>query len=105
MKRRVWSDQVTPRLKRVRKGYAKKFGIDPTPDWHLLKVQEEVGEMVSAYLKLTGRARLKSQTKKELKENLRHEIADVVAMTLLFAETQGIDVAEAIEEKWYKYEK
>ncbi len=46
------SDQV----RAVSDIYAASFGIDRDGDWALLKLQEELGELVQAHLKLTGRA-------------------------------------------------
>lgn len=83
--------------------YAKRFAIERSSDWYLLKIQEELGELSSAYLKLSGRARTGEINSDELKKNLQDEIADLLAMTILFAKDQGIDPCEAIEQKWYKH--
>jgi NTP pyrophosphatase (non-canonical NTP hydrolase) len=77
--------------------------VDRTPDWYLLKLQEEMGELSAAFLKLSGRGRLKNETQEELQKNLQDEVADVLAMTLLFAKNQGIDSEKALEDKWFKY--
>ncbi len=34
---------------------------------------------------------------------LQEEVADVIAMTLLFAQGQNMDVEKALREKWFKY--
>jgi len=83
--------------------YASRFGIERSSDWYLLKIQEEVGEMCSAYLKNTQRARVAGQSSDELKKNLEDEFADVLAMLLLFAKDQEIDPESAIKNKWYQY--
>lgn len=95
--------EITEKLCQVSDIYAEKFGIRRDDDWFVLKIQEELGELTSAHLKLTQRARIGEITQSELNENLREEIADVVAMTLLFAQHRGIDVEHAIKDKWFRY--
>ncbi len=96
-------NEISEKLGQVSDVYAEKFGIRRDDDWFVLKIQEELGELSSVYLKLTQRARVGEATKNELDKNLRDEIADVVAMTLLFAKHRGIDVEQAIEDKWFRY--
>lgn len=94
---------ITERLSKVSDIYAAKFEIRRDDDWFILKIQEELGELSSAYLKLTQRARTAQQTQAELEKNLRDEFSDVIAMTLLFAKHKNIDVEQAIKEKWFQY--
>ncbi|MBL7671560.1 MAG: hypothetical protein JNM39_13835 [Bdellovibrionaceae bacterium] len=96
-------NEIADQLGKVSDIYAEKFGIRRDDDWFVLKIQEELGELSAAYLKLTQRARIGEDSQKRLDENLRHEIADVVAMTLLFAKHRGIDVEQAIKDKWFQY--
>jgi len=83
--------------------YAKKFEINRDHDWFLLKIQEELGELTSAHLKLSQRARIGTNSQDDLKKNLKDEIADVLAMTVLYARHRGINIEEALQEKWFKY--
>lgn len=96
-------DEITEKLGKVSDIYAEKFAIQRDDDWFILKIQEELGELSAAYLKLTQRARVGDNTRDDLEKNLRDEIADVVAMSLLFAKHKNIDVAKALDEKWFKY--
>lgn len=96
-------EELTKNLADISDLYAKRFSIERTSDWYLIKIQEELGELSSAFLKLSGRARVSDQTQEEKKKNLEDELADVLAMTLLFAKSQGIDPAKAIQQKWYKH--
>ena len=96
-------NEISDRLGMVSDSYAEKFGIRRDDDWFVLKIQEELGELSAAYLKLTQRARTEQKSQNELDKNLREEIADVVAMTLLFAKHRGIDVEQAIKDKWFQY--
>jgi NTP pyrophosphatase (non-canonical NTP hydrolase) len=96
-------NEISERLGKVSDIYAEKFGIRRDDDWFVLKIQEELGELSSAYLKLTQRARIGEETQAFLETNLKEEIADVIAMTLLFAKHKGIDVEQAIKDKWFRY--
>ena len=95
--------EITNQLTRVSDIYAEKFDIRRDDDWFVLKIQEELGELSSAYLKLTQRARVGEESSNTLNQNLQDEIADVIAMTLLFAKHRNIDVEQAIKKKWFKY--
>jgi NTP pyrophosphatase (non-canonical NTP hydrolase) len=87
-------------VEQVSSGYAARFGVERDAAWFLLKLQEELGELVQAHLMLTGQARAKGMTKAELETAFRREIADVLCQTLLLARFRGIDLGAAIDEKW-----
>lgn len=88
-------------LQKVIETYGKKFQIETTPDWYMMKIQEEAGELTSSYLQMTGRARQKNKTPEEIRKNFEDEISDVLAMTLLLARTQNVDIEKAFEKKWF----
>ena len=94
---------IAEKLSRVADGYAEKFKINRDTDWYVIKLQEEVGELSAAHLKLTQRARVGEKSQADLEQNLRDEVADVLAMTLLFAKHKGIDVEQALADKWFRY--
>jgi NTP pyrophosphatase (non-canonical NTP hydrolase) len=96
-------NEISEQLGKVSDIYAEKFGIRRDDDWFVLKIQEELGELTAAYLKLTQRARVGSNSRADLDTNLQDEIADVVAMTLLFARHRNIDVEQALKDKWFRY--
>lgn len=95
--------EISEKLGKVSDIYARKFSINRDNDWFVLKIQEELGELTNAHLKLSQRARMGNQTQVEVEQNLKDEIADVLALTLLFARHKGIDAEKAISEKWFKY--
>lgn len=95
--------EISDKLGKVSDIYAEKFGIRRDDDWFVLKIQEELGELTSAHLKLTQRARLGEQSQADLEKNLQDEIADVLALTLLYAKHRGVDPEQAIKSKWFKY--
>ena len=95
--------EVTALSKAVSELYAEKCDIRRDDDWYVLKLQEEVGEVTQAWLKKTGRGRLKSATPETLQRNLEDEVVDVLAQLLLLADRIGIDVPTALERKWFSY--
>jgi NTP pyrophosphatase (non-canonical NTP hydrolase) len=95
--------QITQKLEQVSDVYARKFNIRRDDDWFILKIQEELGELTSAHLKLSKRARTADATRADLEKNLQDEVADVLALTLLYAKHKGIDVDQALQNKWFKY--
>jgi NTP pyrophosphatase (non-canonical NTP hydrolase) len=80
--------------------YAAANGLERDPDWFILKMQEELGELTQVWNKLSGRGRRHGRSEEELRESLADEAADVLGHVLLFAETNGLDLAAAIERKW-----
>lgn len=92
-------EELTQQVARVSERYAETFGFVRDDDWYVLKLQEEVGELTQSYLKLTGRAR-GAQPTDALRAAFAAELADVVCHALLAAEHFGVEVTEAIREKW-----
>jgi NTP pyrophosphatase (non-canonical NTP hydrolase) len=95
--------ELTQKVQRVADQYAKEFGVTYSDDWFLLKLQEELGEMTRAHLVRTERTRHKSASEEAAKEALAEEIADVFAYILIFARRTGIDIEDAVVQKWFKY--
>lgn len=88
---------------RVSDIYAARNDILRDDDWYLLKLQEELGELTAEYLKLSGRGRLKGATPEDIRTALEDEAADVLAMLLLFARHNQIDLDAALARKWFKH--
>ncbi|CDN91631.1 MazG nucleotide pyrophosphohydrolase domain-containing protein [Agrobacterium tumefaciens] len=80
--------------------YAAENGIIRDPDWYMLKLQEEMGEVTQAWNRLTGRGRIKGRSKEEMKRDLADETADLLGHVLLLAHYNGLDIKGAIERKW-----
>ncbi|CUX09148.1 pyrophosphatase [Rhizobium oryzihabitans] len=80
--------------------YAAENGIFRDPDWYMLKLQEEVGEVTQAWNRLTGRGRSKGTSKEEMKRDLADETADLLGHVLLLAHYNGLDIKGSIERKW-----
>ena len=94
--------EITERLSKVSDIYAERFNIDRDRDWYLLKIQEELGELSKVFLQMTQRAR-RGDPSTDLQKDLHDELADVLAMTLLFSRAQGIDVEKALSDKWFRH--
>lgn len=91
---------LTQKFETASQKYCKAYGIERNDDWILMKLQEEVGELLQAWLMLTKRGRDKGQTPDELKQMVASETADVLGMILTFANAQDIDLNKYIEKKW-----
>jgi len=89
------------RIARVSDIYARNYGIDRSGDWHLLKLQEEMGELTQAYLDATGRSRRPADD--EARAALAREMADTLGMLLLLARSEGVDLDTAVQEKWLSW--
>lgn len=88
---------------RVSDIYAERNHIARDDDWYMLKLQEELGELTAEYLRASGRGRLKGAGAEAVRMALEDEAADVLAMLLLFARDNDIDLDAALERKWFKY--
>jgi NTP pyrophosphatase (non-canonical NTP hydrolase) len=89
------------RLKAISDRYGRVYDVDRGGDWHILKLQEEMGELTQSYLAMTGRSRRDEAT---ARHDVAMEMADVMCMLLLMARAENIDLNAAITEKWLKWE-
>ena len=78
--------------------YAREHSIERSPDWALLKVQEELGELTAEHLRMSGRARGDADAAK-----LGDEAADVLGMLLIYCDQAGIDIEQAMRRKWLSW--
>jgi NTP pyrophosphatase (non-canonical NTP hydrolase) len=81
--------------------YAATNGFERDPDWFVLKMHEEIGELTQIWNKLSGRGRRHGRSEEELKQALADEMADLFGHVLLFARQHGLDLSSAIERKWH----
>ncbi len=96
---------LTKDIKKVSSNYAKKFGITRDFNWYVLKLQEEMGELIQSYLMMTRQARQKGKTAKEVKADFGKEMADVFCHVLLLADYAGVDLEKEVKEKWLVWAK
>lgn len=92
--------ELSERLEKLSVRYGEELGFERDPDWLLLKLQEEMGELTQAYLQHTGRARAKGQTADQLRAAFHQEFADVFCQLLLLARQHDVDLPREIEHKW-----
>ena len=95
--------ELSARIGRVGEIYAHAFGIERTPDWYLLKLTEELGELTAEHLELTGRARPSGRSEAEIRLALEDEAADLFGQFVLFLRANSIDIEAALERKWLHY--
>jgi NTP pyrophosphatase (non-canonical NTP hydrolase) len=88
-------EALTNQLERVSDRYAERFGIERGDDWLMLKLQEELGELAQAHLKLSGRGR--GTVDPQARED---EAADVLCFLLLYCRRFGVDLDAAVDRKW-----
>jgi NTP pyrophosphatase (non-canonical NTP hydrolase) len=98
MENRLTLGEVSDAVAKVSDIYAGKYGIERDDDWFLLKLQEELGELSQAHLKLSGRGR------GTVVEHARaDEAADVLCQLLLYCRRFGIDPEAAVRAKWLSW--
>ncbi len=95
--------ELGDKVQQVSDIYAQRFGIRRDDDWFALKLQEESGELIAVYLRLSGRGRVEGRTQAAMRVALEDEAADLLAMLLLFCGHNDIDIESALERKWFKY--
>src|SRR3989339_571342 len=92
--------KVAQQITRVSDQYAQKFGIKRDSDWYILKLQEELGELIQSYLMMTGQGRQKDKSPEQITAEFKKEMADVFCHVLLLAEHYHIDLEKEVAEKW-----
>ena len=97
--------KVLRAITKVSNNYARKFGIRRDNNWYILKLQEELGELIQSYLMMTGKARQKDKSKLQITEDFHKEMADVFCHVLLLAKHHKINLEKEVEEKWLVWDK
>src|SRR5215813_5147061 len=87
--------EVSEAAARISDIYAGNYAIERDDDWFLLKLQEELGELAQAHLRLSSRGRGQAT-----EQDRADEAADVLCMLLLYCRRFGIDPDAAVRSKW-----
>ncbi len=95
--------QLLREVEQVSQVYAEKYNIERDATWFVLKLQEEVGELIQSYLMLSGKARTKGKSSEEIRAEFNKEVADVFCHTLLLAQFHDIDIEDEIKKKWLSW--
>jgi NTP pyrophosphatase (non-canonical NTP hydrolase) len=90
--------EVSDAAARISDIYAGNFDIARDDDWFLLKLQEELGELAQAHLRLSSRGRGEAT-----EQGRADEAADVLCMLLLYCRRFGIDPEVAVRRKWLSW--
>ena len=96
------------KLKNVQKQVTKVFldnlkrdKIKISDDYLMVKLGEEVGELMQAYIIHKKKCRPeKYLTPKKSKKGVAKELSDVVCLSLIISKILKIDLEEAITKKW-----
>lgn len=91
---------LAKRFDAAAQSYCSQNGFERDSDWIMLKLLEEVGELIQVWNKLTGRGRPGAADREALLRDLESETADVLGMVLLLSHQQGMDLTTAITRKW-----
>lgn len=102
---RMHLDELATRIDGISARYAQIHGVDRSPDWALLKLTEEVGELVQAHLTATEQSKDRGLGAEEQRRKVATELGDVIGMCLVFASQAGIDAEAAVAETWLPHER
>jgi NTP pyrophosphatase (non-canonical NTP hydrolase) len=93
--------QMNEEIIATAQGYCDKYNIEPSKEFAVLKLYEEVGEFAQAFLIHERMSRSeKFMDENDSRERVAQELADVVGMSLFVARTLGIDMEKALQKKW-----
>ena len=95
MKPPLTLSEVSDSAERISDIYARNHAIARDDDWYLIKLQEELGELAQAHLRLSSRGRGEA-----CEHDRADEAADVLCMLLLYCRRFGIDPDAAVRRKW-----
>lgn len=96
-------DILAEEVSQVVSQYCDKFNITNNNEWYLLKIQEELGELVQSYLELINMSRKRDKTNDELKSNFENEVADLFCIILALSKFNEIDLERVINDKWLNW--
>ena len=95
MKAPLTLSEVADSAERFSDIYADKYGVRRDDDWYLIKLQEELGELAQAHLRLSSRGRGDAS-----EHDRADEAADLLCQLLLYCRRFGIDADAAVRRKW-----
>jgi NTP pyrophosphatase (non-canonical NTP hydrolase) len=97
---RVDLASLQARIKQASLAYGAAYGIDVGGDFAAMKLAEEAGEVMQAYIRLTGRSRRGHIDPIKGRHALGRELADLIGMAMIIAHDQGIDLWPMLAESW-----
>ncbi|MCL6422520.1 GNAT family N-acetyltransferase [Brachybacterium sp. JHP9] len=97
-------NEFADRVEKLSERYADVYGVDRSPEWALLKLTEEIGELAQAHLTASGQSRDRGLDEQARQRRVAAELGDVLGMCLVYARLAGIDPEAAIARKWFPHE-
>jgi NTP pyrophosphatase (non-canonical NTP hydrolase) len=95
--------QLSERIGRVGDLSAEAHDIPRSPDWYLLKLTEELGELTAEHLLIEGRSKPNADGSGGTRVDLENEAADLFGQFVLYLRANNIDIEAAIERKWLRH--
>lgn len=95
--------ELTMRIEQVSALYAERCSIRRDDEWYVIKLQEELGELVAEYARATGRGRRGDRSDADIRAAMSDEAADLFAHVLLFCHHNGLDLDSALRRKWFSH--
>jgi NTP pyrophosphatase (non-canonical NTP hydrolase) len=96
-------NEIRNGILQVAASYSDRFNVEMDLDFAVLKLFEEVGEYAQAVIVHKKKSKPEKHiTETESKIAIGEELADIIGMAFINADLLGIDLKEAIKEKWLK---
>lgn len=93
--------QLQEQIAKIFLANLKRDNIEVSDDYLMLKINEELGELMQAYIIHKKKCRPeKYRESEESKKELAKELSDVIGMAFVISKALGIDLEEAIVKKW-----
>ncbi len=96
-------DEIHRKVVQVSDDYTKEIWIERTPDWYMLKLQEELWELTQAYLGKGIEKDKKWLSSQQSRDQFEAELADVFWHIILLAHSENVNIEAALQKKWFKY--
>jgi NTP pyrophosphatase (non-canonical NTP hydrolase) len=94
---------LTTKLFKLSQQYTTRYNIERSEEWVVLKLTEEVGEFVQAFLQCSQQSR-KEISAREAKSALEDELADVLGMVLVASKEFDLDIEAGLHRKWFRHQ-
>lgn len=80
---------------------AKRDNIEINDDYLMVKITEELGELMQSYLVHKKKCRPEKHVSfEESQKELAKELSDVIALVFAISSIMKVDIEEALEKKW-----
>ena len=80
--------------------YAEKHQIKRDDEFYFFKMQEELGELIRAFLELRGSEKQRKSSIEELKSRLASDITSLVGNALILSKHFEVDLEKTLKQKF-----